>query len=479
MSMRALLILSLAVHGLAAERFQPAWESLKTHQDPQWFADAKLGIYFHWGIYSVPAFGNEWYPRNMYIPGSKENKHHLATWGPLDKFGYKDFIPMFKAEKFDPADWARLFVASGAKFAGPVAEHADGFAMWDSRLTEWNAAKVGPRRDLVGDLEKAIKKQGLKFLTTFHHQWLWAWYPTFNQRVDAGDAKYAGLYGPPLSEGAWKYTAKGELIPSPAFCRQWEAKIREVIDLYHPDVLWFDSRMNNIAEEHRKGFLAYYYNQAAKSRKDVAVIYKNRDLEAGAGVVDLERGRMAKATPYRWVNDDSINWTSWCYVQNAEYKSADRLVDGLIDIVSKNGTLLLNIDPKPDGAIPEPTRERLLEIGRWLKLNGEAIYGTRPWDVFGEGPTPVVEGHFGERKIKDFTAADIRFTRKGSVLYAILLDWPGKAVTIHSLKQYGQIRRIEMLGVKGPLKWSRGEDGVTVRMPPAKPCNYAFVLKVR
>lgn len=463
--------------------YQATWESLRAHQDPKWFDDAKFGIYFHWGPYSVPAFGNEWYARNMYRPGSKENRHHLEKWGPLDRFGYKDFIPLFQADKWDPQDWAKLFAASGAKFAGPVAEHADGFAMWDSGLTEWNAAKMGPKRDVVGEMERAIRKQGLKFIATFHHQWLWAWYPTFNRSVDASDPRFAGLYGPSVSEGAWSYKAKSELIQSAAFCEMWAAKVREVVDKYKPDLIWFDNRMGNIGEEHRKRMLAHYYNRAVEWGREVAVTYKDRDLEPGTGIVDLERGRMAKAPPYKWLNDDSIDWNSWSYVENADYKSADRLVDGLVDIVSKNGNLLLNINPRADGTIPEPTRERLLAMGKWLRLNGEAIYGTKTWEIFGEGPTEVVEGHFGERKIKDFTAADIRFTRKGNALYAILLGWPGERVTIRSLADgialwFGEIRRVEMLGVPAPLKWSRSKQGLLMQMPGAKPCDYAYVLKI-
>ena len=462
-------------------KFQPTWESLKTHQDPKWFDDAKFGIYFHWGVLSVPAFDTEWYSRNMYRPGSIANKHHIEKWGPVEKFGYKDFIPMFKAEKFDPDDWAQLFVASGARFAGPVAEFADGFSMWDSQLNEWNAAKMGPKIDVVGALERAIRKQGLKFITTFHHHFQWAWFPTFNKNLDAGDPKYSGLYGPVVSEAAWNF--KEKVIYPPSFCRQWEAKIHEVIDKYSPDVLWFDARMGEIPEEYRLGFLAYYYNKAIDWKRDVAVIYKMQDLQPGTGILDFERGRMAKTTPFKWVNDDPINWNSWSYAENADYKSADRLVDELVDIVSKNGNLLLNIDPRPDGTIPEPTRERLLEIGKWLKLNGEAIYGTRPWEIFGEGPTKVVEGSFGEKKIKDFTAEDIRFTRKDNTLYAIILDWPAGSTKIESLKEgqslwFGRIRSVKMLGINKHLKWKQDSNGLTVQMPGEKPCKYAYVLKI-
>jgi len=465
----------------SADKYQPTWESLKTHQDPEWFDDAKFGIYFHWGVYSVPAFGNEWYSRNMYRPGSRENKHHIEKWGPLDKFGYKDFIPMFKAEKFDPDDWAQLFRESGAKFAGPVAEHADGFAMWNSKLSDWNAAKMGPKRDVVGALEQAIRKQGLKFITTFHHHWLWAWYPTFNRSVDAGDPNYASFYGPLVSEAAWNF--KEEVIYPPAFCRQWEGKILEVIDQYHPDLLWFDGRMRNIGEDYRKNFLAYYYNKGVQWQRDVAVIYKGQDLEQGTGILDLEKGRMAKTTPYKWVNDDVINWNSWSYVNNADYKSADRLIDELVDIVSKNGNLLLDIDPRPDGTIPEPTRERLLEIGKWLKINGEAIYGTKPWEIFGEGPTKIKEGSFGEKEINDFTAGDIRFTRKDNNLFAILLDWPAESVKIASLKKeqslwFGRIRSVKMLGINQPLIWKQDSLGLTVQLHDKKPCDYSYVLKI-
>ena len=466
-----------------ADRYQPTWESLKTHPNPQWFDDAKFGIYFHWGPYSVPAFGTEWYSRNMYRPAGREHEHHLATFGTLDKFGYKDFIPMFKAEHFDADEWVDLFVRAGVKFAGPVAEHADGFSMWNSKVNKWNAAQMGPRRDIVGEMEKAVRKRGLKFIATLHHQWLWAWYPTFDPNVDASNPQYAGLYGPPVSKQAWDYTAKDELIPNAEFCRQWEAKVREVIDGYRPDLLWFDSRLENIGEEYRKDFLAYYYNSAQKWGRDVVVTYKNKGLEPGAGIVDLERGRMSKGVPYKWLNDDAISWKSWSYIEDDSFKSPLRLVQELVDIVSKNGNLLLDIGPKADGTIPQAVRDRLLEVGKWLAINGEAIYGTRPWTTFGEGPTEVPEGHFSESKIKDFTADDIRFTRKGDMLYAIVMGWPAGLVTIHSLADgtplpFARIGRIELLGSKGTLKWSRDGAGLKVQMPAEKPCDYAFALKI-
>jgi alpha-L-fucosidase len=465
----------------AAGAYQPTWESLTKHPDPEWFDEAKFGIYFHWGVYSVPAYGTEWYSRNMYQKGSRENRHHLATYGPLSKFGYKDFIPMFTAEKFDPDEWAELFEKAGAKFAGPVAEHADGFAMWDSRLTKWNAARMGPRRDIVGEMARAVRKRGLKFIATFHHQWLWGWYPTYDKDVDASMPACSGLYGPAAPASA--FHPRNDPKPSRQFCELWEAKVKEVIDKYQPDLLWFDSRMTIIDDACRKDLLAYYYNRARQWGRQVGVTYKDRDLPPGAGMVDLERGRMAAATPYKWLNDDSIDWKSWCYVQDASYKSADRLVDELVDIVSKNGNLLLNIGPKADGEIPQPVRHRLLAMGQWLRVNGEAIYGTRPWEVHGEGPTKVKGGHFGEGSIGDFTAEDIRFTAKGRALYAVLLAWPGERAVITSLHSgrklwLGEVGQVRMLGAAGRLEWSRDAKGLTVRMPARKPCEHAFVLKI-
>jgi alpha-L-fucosidase len=476
-----ILIAAFACRPLpAADAYQPTWESLQSHPNPQWFDDAKFGIYFHWGPYSVPAFDTEWYSRNMYRPGRKDHEHHLATFGPLDKFGYKDFIPLFGAGHFNPDEWVDLFVRAGARFAGPVAEHADGFSMWDSRVNPWNAARMGPKRDVVGEMAKAVRKRGLHFIATFHHQWLWAWYPTFDPAVDASKPEFAGLYGPPVSPAAWNYKSQSELIPNDAFCREWEAKVKEVIDRYQPELIYFDSRLGNIAERYRLDLVAYYYNH----RKQSVVTYKNKDLAEGSGILDLERGRMADLASFKWLTDDAMSWKSWCYIEDDDLKSPKRLIDELVDIVSKNGNLLLDIGPKADGTIPEPVRERLLAVGAWLRRNGEAIYGTRPWETFGEGPTQVKNGAFGEKNIADLTARDIRFTVKGKTLYAILMGWPGAEATIHSLAAdrtlpCGPIARIDLVGADGPLKWSQNAQGLTVQMPAEKPGDYAFVLRIR
>jgi alpha-L-fucosidase len=463
-------------------KYTTDWESLKKHPDPRWFDDAKFGIYFHWGVYSVPAFGTEWYSRNMYVKGSSENKHHLAKYGPLSTFGYKDFIPAFTAAKFNPDEWAELFDKAGARFAGPVAEHADGFALWDSRLTKWNAAQMGPKRDIVGELAKAIRKRNMKFVVTFHHQWLWGWYPTTDQTTDAAKAEYSGLYGPAVPPTAFDY-GNPRPRPTPEFCSMWENKAREVVDKYQPDLVYFDSRLGIIDESYRKSFVAHYYNRAQEWGREVAVTCKSLDMPHGAAIEDLECGRMARVTPFKWLTDDTMDWNSWAYLEKPDYKSANRLVDQLVDIVSKNGNLMLDIGPRPDGTIPEPIQERLLAIGQWLKVNGEAIYGTRPFKVFGEGPTQVKEGHFGERGLGDFTAQDIRFTTKGGVLYATVLDWPGEQVTIKSLAKSsalarGEVTGVSLLGHDGKLEWSRDDRGLTVKMPAQRPCEFAFVLKI-
>jgi alpha-L-fucosidase len=465
--------------------YEPSWDSLGKHKDPAWFGDAKFGIYFHWGPYSVPAFDNEWYSRNMYIEGERANQYHRLVYGPPSSFGYKDFIPMFRAEKFDAEEWADLFRKAGAKFAGPVTEHADGFSMWDSKLSRWNAAQMGPKRDVVGEMAKAIRNQHLKFITTFHHQWLWGWYPTLDKTLDTSDPKYAGLYGPPAPSSPFDYS---HATPEPAqeFQDMWENKVKEVVDKYQPDLLWFDSRMNIIDERHRIDLFTFYYNKAEQWHREVGVAYKGKDLPSAVGIEDLERGRMSKIVSEDWLNDDAIDWNSWSHVQKPAYKSVDRLVTELVDIVSKNGNLLLDITPMASGVIPAEVKERLLEVGDWLRVNGEAIYETRPWKIFGEGPTTVQEGQFGEMKIPDFTAQDIRFTSRWKTLYAIALGWPpgNREFVIKSLNandaliSKGEVAGIRMLGSEGNLSWQQDAQGLKISLPPQKPGKYAYVFKI-
>lgn len=499
---RAMLIVGLMAmctvaspqHPRIEKPYKPTWESLKQHSDPKWFDDAKFGIYLHWGVYSVPAYGNEWYPHWMYE--DKEHprrgnyyRYHKEHFSDPAEFGYKDFIPMFKAEKFDPDRWAELFEKAGAKFAGPVAEHHDGFAMWDSALTKWDAADMGPKRDIVGELAEAIRKRGMKFMTSFHHARKWWYYEysyTPDRKYDTEDARYAGAYGlyPPVHEK--------EAAPTREYMEAWKAKLLEVIDKYQPDLIWFDGGLrekffrSSIGQfqQYKKEFMAYYYNKAEEWAKEVAVTYKHQDFPRGTAILDIERGRMGKLTEYKWLTDTSVDKRSWCYIKNPEYKSVNTLVDVLVDIVSKNGNLLLNVGPRPDGVIPAPARERLLGIGEWLKVNGEAIYGTRPWIIYGEGPAKTEGEIFKERQEHSYTAEDIRFTRKGNNLYAIVLDWPEEGeLTIKSLNARTKlstegISSIGLLGSDSDLEWSRNEQGLTIKLPEARPCKYAFVFKI-
>ena len=466
-------------------KFEASWESLQQFETPEWFKDAKFGIYCHWGPYSVPAYKTEWYSHWMYVKDHEIRKYHEEKYGPLSIFGYKDFIPMFTAEKFNADEWADLFKKAGAKFGGPVTEHADGFAMWDSKLTEWDAKDMGPKRDIVGEMAVALRKKGLKFIATYHRHWLYAWYPTWDEHTDASNPAYAGLYGLKVPEGTFVMANQTTVpLPDKKFNQEWYDRIIEVVDQYEPDLIWFDNKMDIIAEEYRLNFLSYYYNAAKRQNREVVATYKFTDFQPGSAVLDVERARMSDAKPFAWLTDDSIDWGSWCDVRNPDYKTINRLIDVFIDIVSKNGCLLLNITPRANGEIPAEVKNRLLKIGAWLKVNGEAIYGTRPWKIYGQGPTKVVEGHLSERLNPDNTAEDIRFTTKGEYLYAIILDWPGEQALIPALKVnselYGQeINSIQLLGSEAPLQWQRTEEGLIIKLPAEKPCDHAYAFKIQ
>ncbi|MBA6316144.1 alpha-L-fucosidase [Cellulophaga baltica] len=465
---------------IGTQKYTADWESLQQYEVPAWYKDLKFGIYFHWGPYSVPAYENEWYSRWMYVDGHLINKHHKETYGALDTFGYKDFIPMFKAEKFDAEVWADLFVKAGAQFAGPIAEHADGFAMWDSQLTKWDAKDMGPKIDVVGAMEKAIKSRGLKFITTYHRHWLYAWYPTWDESTDASNPLYEGLYGPKVPEGTFVMANKPtHPLPSAAFNQEWLDRLTELTTKYDPDIVWFDNKMDIIGEKYRKQFLADFYNRGLKKGKEVVVTYKFEDLAVGSAVLDLERSRMSEKKEFMWLTDDSIDWKAWSNIQNPEYKSTNRLIDFLVDVVSKNGAVLLNITPTAAGEIPSQVQERLLQMGEWLAVNGEAIYGTRPWKIYGEGPAEVVEGHLSEHKNPDNTAEDIRFTTNEDILYATVLDWPEKEVFIKSLgSQEQKIKSIHLLGSQEVINWKQSETALIIQPSKSKIGDFAFVYKI-
>ncbi len=459
-----------------SQSFVPTWESLEKYQCPEWFKDAKFGIFIHWGVYSVPAFGNEWYPRNMYLKDSKEYKHHIETYNTPDKFGYKDFIPMFKAEKFDANQWAEIFKKSGAKYVVPVAEHHDGFAMYNTSLSKWNAVNMGPKRDIIGELATAIRKQDLIFGLSSHRIEHW-WFMNAGMKFDSDvkDPKYADFYGPAREE-------KDSLAPE--YMNDWLLRCCELVDKYKPQVFWFDWWIEQKAmEPYRKTFAAYYYNRAEQWNKGVVLNYKNQAYPENAAVYDIERGSSKATKKYPWQTDTSIGKKSWGWIEGEENKPANELIDDLIDIVSKNGNLLLNIGPKPDGTIPQEQVEVLLAIGKWLAVNGEGIYGTRPWVISGEGPVQNAEGSFAESKRKDYTSQDFRFTTKGETLYAFCMDVPKeKMLVIKSLSLAAfigkKIKSIELLGSTKKVKWVQKADGLIITTPNEIPAVEAICFKV-
>jgi alpha-L-fucosidase len=470
----------------SAGPFRPDWESLRTYEVPDWYKDAKFGIFIHWGIYSVPAFGSEWYPRQMYQEGSPEYKHHLAMYGSLTQAGYKDFIPRFTAEHFDPEQWAELFKAAGAKYVVPVFEHHDGFAMYDSGLSDWTAVKMGPRRDLYRDLAKSLRSRGLR-LGASSHRIEHDFFLDGGRKIDSdvNDPQYAAFYGPAHAwlEGKktlledWTYLSK-------EYLDDWLARDAEIVEKYDPDIMYFDWWIGQPgAREHLARFAAFYYNQAASHERVPVLNYKLSAMPEHSAVLDIERGQLSGIRPLYWQTDTSISNQSWGYIENDNFKSADTIVHQLIDIVSKNGNLLVNIGPRPDGSIPEAVQTTLREIGAWLQMNGEAIYGTRPWAKFGEGPTDVVEGSFHDSDAQPFTARDYRFTTKGNVLYAIMMAWPenGEAV-IHALSQTtmdaSTIRSVSLLGFDGTLSYEQKADGLHVQLPARAVGKYAYCLKL-
>jgi alpha-L-fucosidase len=463
--------------------FRADWPSLQQYRSPQWYDDAKFGIFLHWGIYTVPEFGNEWYSRNMYFKGSPEYAHHIATYGTQDVFGYKDLIPKFTAKRFDPDAWAKLFRAAGARYVVPVGEHHDGFAMYDSHLSDWTAVKMGPKRDIVGDLARAVRAQGMRFGVSSHraeHNWFF----DHGREIpsDVNDPHYADLYGPAQAH----LPTKGDLdlaadwtYVSQAWLDDWQARTTELIDNYHPDLIYFDWWIGHPTFRNTlPNLLAYYYNTGAQ-RDGVVVNYKMGAFPEGAGTLDVERGQLTGIHPTHWQTDTSLGNKSWSYVENDTYKSPQTVIHTLVDVVSKNGNLLLNIGPRADGSISPAEQDTLLKIGGWLKLNGEAIYASKTWRVFGEGPTNVIEGGFQESKAKPFTADDFRFTTGNGKLYAIELGWPDKGeVVIHSIKPEDHVRSVSFVSNGKPVPWHQTGDGLHLTLPARPVGEYAYAYRI-
>lgn len=428
------------------------WSELKTHKIPEWFKDAKFGIYAHLGVYCVPAYGNEWYPSQLYKyekDGSLTGitKYHIKKYGDLKKFGYKDFIPMFKAEKFNAAQWAQLFKDAGAKFAGIVTEHHDGFAMWDSKVNPWNAAQMGPKQNLYGEIAKEIRKRDMKLLATFHHGITYtSYYNKKNHEADLDDPKAKYLYG---------------RIPKDEGDRRWFEQIKEVIDKYKPDQIWFDFDIRGVDDKVKYQFAKYYYSKEKEWGRDLIITRKYDLLPAGVGVLDVERGGRDKIYKDLWQTDDAVAVNSWCWVNDLKLKTSTELIHELIDIVSKNGVLLLNACPKADGTIPEDQQKILHKIGDFLKINGEAIYSTRPFWIHGEGTNlyDTGRGLHNPKEATVFTSDDIRYTKSkdGKNIYVFALGFPKHDIVLKSfsdLIKSKSIKNIKLLGSKSKIKWN-------------------------
>ena len=472
----------------AKHQYSPDWGSLGNYtESPEWFKNAKLGIYFHWGIYSVPAYSSEWYPRWMHFKDHKVYKHHVENYGEPSEFGYHDFAPMFKAENFDPEAWADLFQKAGARFAGPVAEHHDGFAMWDSDITPWNVMDKGPKRDITGELQKSITSRGMKFITAFHHA------KNLQRSTELGKENPLSHYPyfegmPPSSNDPELQMMYGNMDPEKWYEEVWLGKLKEVIDKYHPDIIWFDYVLGEIPENYRKEFGAYYFNQSVHRDQEVVIVRKQHDLPLNMSVEDLEQSRKNVIGTKTWMTDATISDGSWCYTEDLGVKPAHDVLHMLIDITSKNGVLLLNISPKADGTIPDNQKDGLLKMGAWLDKYGEAIYGTEAWYTFGEGPTKEPEGHFSNHqafhKIK-YSSKDIRYTTKDYTIYAIIMGptQPGqdlfmKAFAKENIHDQVSIKNVRFLGSDEPIEWQMKEDGLSLNAPGKQIDEMATVVKI-
>ena len=482
--------LFLITTGLFAQnKYKEDWESLAKHnQSPEWFADAKLGIYFHWGIYSVPAFGSEWYPFNMTRKGNKVYQHHVKKYGGPEKFHYHDFVPKFTAEKFDAKEWAQLFRDAGARFAGPCAQHHDGYALWDSEVNPWNAADRGPKNDITGELSKSVKNLDMKFITTFHHarnlqrhngnpdEWEtynshFAYHPDY--ATSSTDPDIAKLYGN---------------LPADEFHEYWFDQLKEVIDQYSPDIIWFDSWLKLIPQEYRKKFAAYYLNEAEKKKQEVVIAYKQQDMPSNVGVLDIEQGGKKDLSESVWLTDVTLSNQSWCYVEGQTYKSAELVVRNMIDVWSKNGVVLLNISPKADGEIPKEQRDILYKIGGWMKKYEEAIYETRPFGVYGFGHAVAKDGsHGGQSATVKYTATDGRFlkSKDGKYLYLFMLGKPkvGSKIEIRDLARHTYypeegVKKITVMGTGKEANWYFAKRNFMIEVPDTEMDEIATVFKI-
>jgi alpha-L-fucosidase len=477
---------------VAQTRYTASWTSLDTHTPaPEWFQDAKFGIYYHWGAWCVAAYGSEWYPRNMYNKGSGEYNNQMSKYGdpfsdwPYDKFltGGKDkagnpvqFAPSLKSAggAWDPDEWAQMFADAGAKYAGPVAEHHDGFSMWDSKVNEWNAVAMGPKLNLAKLHVEAIRKKGLKIImsehTAYNFTGYYQWAPT------GSTDSFKKLYGQ---------------LPKAQEETLWLGKHKEIIDEFLPDVLWQDFNLSQISDASLTAFLAYYYNAALDANKEVVATAKDGIVSPHKGqVLDYERGGPADITTPYWLTDDAVSSSSWSYTQGMQYYSNTALIHAFVDRVSKGGNLLLNLSPMADGTFPQQQKDIMAAFGKFLKQMGTAIYNTRAWLVYGEGPTKLGGGGMGSPSA--MTSSDVRYTKSkdGDAVYALLMGWPGngKQVTLASVTtsrfDLGS-GKVFLFGPSGDgtgeiaLQATQDSSGLHVTLPSTQPYTaIAYAMKI-
>ena len=467
--------------------FKPNFDSFKQYQYPKWFRDAKLGFWAHWGPQAVPRQG-DWYARKMYQEGSDDYKYHLAHYGHPSEFGYKDIIPLWKAQKWDPDKLMALYKKAGAKYFVSMGSHHDNFFLWNSKLHPWNAVNYGPKKDVVGLWQQAAKKEGLRFGVSEHLGASFTWFQPSHGADTTGAMKGVPYDGAnPMYQDLYHAKAApddyGWLSNNQEWQREWLFSIKELIDNYHPDLLYSDSHFP--FDDYGRNMVSYFYNQDMHQHGgNLEAVYTCKQASDGMWVQDLERGVLDGVSPFPWQTDTSIG--DWYYRTGQRYKTANEVIQMLVDIVSKNGNLLINIVQTPEGDI-EPDVLHIVEgIGAWTSVNGEGIYGSRPWKIYGEKPareTTVKAGNFNEGKFK-YSAEDIRFTTKGDTLYAFCLGSPVEAIHIHSLgkkSQYtqGTIKSIAMLGSDEKLHWKQLQNELVIDKPVKLPDSEVEVIGFR